>query len=89
MSVGLSFAILMTGTMKLNLNKTAKIRTIFGNNTLLFLRYFFLLIGEGMEFSRVTFFRHWSADGVLAFTLSQIIKREKEDYEKLQEESLE
>lgn len=38
---------------------------------------------------RDTFFAIGVADGVLAFTLSQSIKREKEDYEKLQEESLE
>jgi len=42
-----------------------------------------------MEFLGILFFAIGVADGVLAFTLSQIIKREKEDYEKLQEESLE
>lgn len=42
-----------------------------------------------MEFLGILFFAIGVADGVLAFTLSQSIKREKEDYEKLQEESLE
>ena len=57
--------------------------------TLAVLAVLFLLIGEGMEFLGLLFFAIGVADGVLAFTLSQIIKREKEDYEKLQEESLE
>ena len=57
--------------------------------TLAVLAVLFLLIGEGMEFLGLLFFAIGVADGVLAFTLSQIIKREKKDYEKLQEESLE
>ena len=57
--------------------------------TLAVLAVLFLLIGEGMEFLGLLFFAIGVADGVLAFTLSQSIKREKEDYEKLQEESFE
>ena len=86
MSVGLSFAILMTGTMKLNLKQKLE---QYSAITLAVLAVLFLLIGEGMEFLGLLFFAIGVADGVLAFTLSQIIKREKEDYEKLQEESLE
>ena len=57
--------------------------------TLAVLAVLFFLIGGGMEFLGILFFAIGVADGVLAFTLSQSIKREKEDYEKLQEESLE
>ena len=87
MSVGLSFAILMTGTMKLNL-KQQKLEQ-YSAITLAVLAVLFFLIGGGMEFLGILFFAIGVADGVLAFTLSQSIKREKEDYEKLQEESLE
>ena len=47
------------------------------------------MIGGGMELLGILFLAIGDTNGILAFTLNQIIKREKEDYERLQEESME
>lgn len=56
--------------------------------TLGVLALLFLLIGGGMELLGILFVVIAITNGILALTLSQIIKHEKIEYERLQEESL-
>ena len=57
--------------------------------TLVILALLFLMIGGGMELLGIVFLAIGATNGILAFTLNRIIEREKEDYERLQEDSLE
>lgn len=48
----------------------------------------FLMMGGGMEVLGILFLVIAITNGILAVTLSQIVKREQSDYERLQDESL-
>ena len=53
------------------------------------LAFLFFVIGGVIELLGILFFAIGIANGILVLTLNQIIKQEKKDYERLQEESLE
>lgn len=55
---------------------------------LIVLALMFLMIGGGMELLGILFLVIAVTNGILALTLTQIIKREQSDYERLQDESL-
>lgn len=56
---------------------------------LVVLSLLFMMMGGGMELLGILFLAIAAMNGILAFTLIQIIKRERTDYEKLRDESLE